>query len=85
MSEENNIDRRKMMKMLAAVGLGGFAGVASASSNIGAMIPGKGWVKSTGQKCEGDGTPLQFIPKTAPDSNPLEMSLPSILAAPIAE
>ncbi|MES9881046.1 MAG: nitrous oxide reductase accessory protein NosL, partial [Sedimenticola sp.] len=67
--------RRKMMKMLAAVGLGGFAGVASASSNIGAMIPGKGWVKSTGQKCEGDGTPLQFIPKTAPDSNPLENEL----------
>ncbi|MEJ1354808.1 MAG: nitrous oxide reductase accessory protein NosL [Candidatus Sedimenticola sp. (ex Thyasira tokunagai)] len=75
MSEENNIDRRKMMKILAAIGLGGFSGVASASPNIGAMVPGKGWVKSTGQKCEGDGTPLQFIPKTGPDSNPLEDEL----------
>ena len=75
MSKQHNIDRRKMMKTLAAVGLGGFAGFASAGSGIGAMIPGKGWVKSSGQKCEGDGTPLQFIPKTAPDDNPLQDEL----------
>ncbi|MCP4992284.1 MAG: twin-arginine translocation pathway signal protein [Gammaproteobacteria bacterium] len=64
-----------MMKMLAAVGLGGFAGVSAAGANIGAMIPGKGWVKASGEKCDGDGTPLQFIPKTAPDDNPLQDEL----------
>lgn len=63
------------MKALAAIGLGGFAGIASASSGVGALIPGKGWVKSSGDKCEGDGTPLQFIPKTAPDDNPLQDEL----------
>ncbi|MCP3662561.1 MAG: twin-arginine translocation pathway signal protein [Gammaproteobacteria bacterium] len=39
------------------------------------MIPGKGWVKTSGEKCDGDGTPLQFIPKTAPDDNPLQDEL----------
>jgi copper chaperone NosL len=75
MSEENNIDRRRMMKMLAAVGLGSVTGVAAAASDIGAMIPGTGWVKASGAQCEGDGTPLQFIPKTAPDDNPLDNEL----------
>lgn len=74
MSKQQNIDRRKMMKALAAIGLGGFASVSTAGS-IGAMVPGKGWVKSSGEKCEGDGTPLQFIPKTPPDDNPLENEL----------
>ncbi len=74
MSKDQSINRRTMMKALAAVGLGGFTG-ASMASSIGAMIPGKGWVKSSGQKCEGDSTPLQFIPKTAPDDNPLENEL----------
>jgi len=75
MSKQNNPERRKTLKILAAVGLGGFAGAATAGSNIGVMMPGKGWVKATGAKCEGDGTPLQFIPKTAPDAKPLQDEL----------
>jgi len=75
MSEENNIDRRRMMKVLAAIGLGSVTGVAAAASQVGVIIPGKGWVKSSGAQCEGDGTPLQFIPKTASDGNPLENEL----------
>jgi nitrous oxide reductase accessory protein NosL len=39
------------------------------------MVPGKGWVEATGETCAGDGTPLQFIPRTAPDDNPLENEL----------
>ena len=75
MSEEKKIDRRDMMKMLAALGLGGMASAATAGPGIGAMIPGKGWVKATGEKGPMDGTPLQFMPKTAPDENPLENEL----------
>jgi len=74
MTKQNNPERRKALKILAAVGLGGFAG-AAAGSNIGVMMPGKGWIKATGAKCEGDGTPLQFIPKTAPDDKPLQDEL----------
>ena len=75
MRENNNIDRRKMMKMLAAAGLGGLAGTTSAGPGVGAMIPGKGWIEAVGEQCSGDGTPLQFIPKTAPDDKPLENEL----------
>jgi nitrous oxide reductase accessory protein NosL len=35
------------------------------------MMPGKGWISASGEACEGDGTPLQFIPKTKPDADPL--------------
>ena len=75
MSKDKKIDRRDMMKMLAAAGLGGLAGTVSAAPGIGAMLPGKGWVEATGEACAGDGTPLQFIPKTAADDNPLENEL----------
>ena len=75
MSEHKNINRRSAMKMLAAIGLGGMAGSVAAGTGVGVMVPGKGWVKSTGEKCAGDGTPLQFIPKTAPDENPLQDEL----------
>ena len=75
MCKENYIDRREIMKMLVAVGLGGVTGSASAATNVGAMLPGTGWVKASGEQCSGDGTPLQFIPKTAPDKNPLENEL----------
>ena len=75
MSEENSIDRRRMMKMIAAAGLGSVTGVAAAASQVGAMLPGKGWVESSGAQCEGDGTPLQFMPKTAPDRKPLDNEL----------
>jgi len=75
MGEQNKINRRSAMKILAAVGLGGLAGSVAAGTGVGVMVPGKGWVKATGEKCEGDGTPLQFIPKTIPDENPLQEEL----------
>lgn len=82
MSEKNSNDRRDMMKAIAAIGLGGFTFSAIADSNIGAMIPGKGWVKASGKSCDGDGSPLQFIPKTAPDDNPLENELAKYPSCP---
>ncbi len=77
MSDKLTIDRRQAMKMLAASGLAGFSGIsfAAADKGVGVMVPGVGWVKATGEKCEGDGTPLQFIPKTPVDPNPLENEL----------
>ncbi len=72
---DKTISRRQSIKILAAVGASAFSGVSLAGGNkksIGAMIPGKGWVKATGVKCEHDGTPLQFMPKTAPDANPAQ-------------
>lgn len=75
MGERINFNRRGAMKMLATVGLGGLAGSLAAATGVGVMVPGKGWVKSTGEKCEGDGTPLQFIPRTSPDENPLQDEL----------
>ncbi len=75
MSKEKKIDRREMMKMLAALGFGGVATSAMAGPGVGAMIPGKGWVQASGAKSEMDGTPLQFIPKGQPDPKPLENEL----------
>jgi copper chaperone NosL len=75
MSNDRQYDRRDVMKILAAVGLGGLTGSTSAAEDIGALLPGKGWMAATGQKCPGDGTPLQFIPKTPPDAKPLENEL----------
>ncbi|MEO5342979.1 MAG: nitrous oxide reductase accessory protein NosL [Gammaproteobacteria bacterium SHHR-1] len=65
--------RRDLLKLLGGTGLLGIAGWAQAGP--GALLPGKGWLESSGQVCEGDGTPLQFIPKTAPDANPLQDDL----------
>jgi len=65
-----------MMKLLAGLSISGLvARSAVADSKIGAMLPGKGWVKASGEQCAGDGTPLQFIPKTKPDSEPLKDEL----------
>ncbi len=75
MCNEKLTGRRRALKILATVGLGGLAGKTFSSPGIGVMVPGKGWVKSSGQQCEGDGTPLQFIPKGQPDSNPLQDEL----------
>jgi copper chaperone NosL len=72
---EHESTRRKLLKAMAAVGLGGAASTALADKGIGVMVPGKGWVTSTGQACEGDGTPLQFIPKGQPDEQPLQSEL----------
>lgn len=63
--------RRKALKLLAALGLTGLAGGVQAAPRAGVLIPGRGWVTASGEACEGDGTPLQFIPKTAPDPDPL--------------
>jgi nitrous oxide reductase accessory protein NosL len=73
-NEQNN-ERRKILKLLTAVSLTGIAGGVSAKSGVGVMIPGKGWVSASGAACEGDGTPLQFIPKTQPDTDPLSDEL----------
>ena len=75
MTEDNKINRRSMMKVLATAGVGGFSGLALAGSHVGVIMPGKGWVKASGEKCAGDGTPLQFIPKAAADDKPLENEL----------
>jgi len=81
MSDKRKVDRRKAMKILAASGLAGFSGVAAAKG-VGAMVPGKGWVEASGERCDGDGTPLQFIPKNAPDANPLENELEKYTRCP---
>lgn len=62
------------LKFMALTSAAGFVGLYSrnaAAKSVGAMLPGKGWMKQ-GERCDGDGTPLQFIPKTAPDANPLK-------------
>jgi len=73
MCEDNKIDRRELLKRLTVAGLGGLSG--SALAGPGAMLPDQGWVEATGEACKGDGTPLQFIPKTPPDSKPLDNDL----------
>ncbi len=74
MSDRKMIGRRQSMKLIAAAGFVSFSGalLADKKQSIGAMIPGEGWVEASGVKGEFDGTPLQFMPKTAPDENPLE-------------
>lgn len=69
--------RRHALKRLGTLGgVIGIAGLgapalASNAAMIGALIPGRGWVHASGEVCEGDGTPLQFMPRTAPDPDPL--------------
>lgn len=73
MNTEISGRRRALLKLMSGVGLTGLFGWAQAEP--GALVPGKGWIKSSGQACEGDGTPLQFIPKTAPDATPMQDEL----------
>ncbi len=79
MSNKSKMDRRQAMKLLAGTGLAGFSTIAfnavAGDKSVGAMIPGKGWVKASSEACAHDGTPLQFMPKTAPDDKPLENEL----------
>lgn len=75
MCDQEQIERRYLLKVLAALGLGGFAAETLAGKGVGVMVPGKGWVESGGQACEGDGTLLQFIPKGPPDAQPLDGEL----------
>ena len=78
MADHSNTDRRTLLKILAAGGVAGaFSGLAVIRPVVaapGAMVPGMGWVKSPGRQ-EGDGTPVQFIPKNEPDPNPLQNEL----------
>jgi copper chaperone NosL len=77
MCEKKVMNRRRAMQLLAGTGIAGFSGfsLAAPQSGSGAMIPGVGWVKASREKCEHDGTPLQFMPKSPPDDNPLENEL----------
>lgn len=77
MDKSKNMGRRHAIKVFTLAGLGGIAGILTTSAQagqIGALMPGKGWLKKQGD-CYGDGTPLQFIPKTPPDPNPLDDEL----------
>jgi len=77
MSNKKKLGRREALQMMAVTGVTGFAGlyaVKASAKSVGAMMPGQGWLKQ-GARNDGDGTPLQFIPKTAPDPNPLEDEL----------
>jgi len=82
MCEDHNHGRREVLKLLGALGVAGIAGTAGATERAGALVPGKGWVQASGQACEGDGTPLQFIPKAAPDPRPLENELEKYTTCP---
>ena len=61
MNDSVSINRRQLLGLFAATGAA--AGVAVLSS------------PALAAKCETDGTPLQFTPKTAPDANPVENDL----------
>jgi nitrous oxide reductase accessory protein NosL len=76
MCDHHDKTRRDAIKLLGALGLAGISAPAMAeNATAGALIPGRGWVAASGSACEGDGTPLQFMPRTAPDPNPLEDEL----------
>ena len=63
----HNQGRREALKVLGALGLAGLGTpvLAANAATIGAFMPGKGWMPA-GASCEGDGTPLQFIPQDRP-------------------
>lgn len=61
MNDSISINRRQILGLFAATGAA--AGIAVLSS------------PALAAKCETDGTPLQFTPKTAPDANPVENDL----------
>lgn len=65
--------RRGLLKLAGVLGVAGLAGpvLAATDKPVGALVPGKGWVPAAGEACPGDGTPLQFMPRTAPDPDPL--------------
>jgi nitrous oxide reductase accessory protein NosL len=61
MNDQPKHDRRQALKALAVTGLAGYAISRGSLAQAAA--------------CEGDGTPMQFIPKTKPDSDPLKDEL----------
>ena len=58
MSDSIQADRRQVLRLLATAGVAAGAAVLTSPA--------------VAAKCETDGTPLQFTPKTAPDPNPLD-------------
>ena len=56
MNDPVQTERRQVLRLLA---------VAGAAAGVAALSP-----PALAAKCETDGTPLQFVPKTAPDPNP---------------
>lgn len=75
MCDKHDENRRRMLGFLAAGGALGLMGGSAQAAGVGAMMPGKGWLQASGEACHGDGTPLQFIPKTQPDPDPLNNEL----------
>ncbi|MBK8508843.1 MAG: nitrous oxide reductase accessory protein NosL [Candidatus Competibacteraceae bacterium] len=61
MTDKADLERRQMLRLLAATGVA--AGAVALNSTARAA------------SCEHDGTPLQFVPKTAPDPNPQDGDL----------
>ena len=83
MNKKVTMNRRSMMKVLTGAGLAGLTlRPALADSGVGVIVPGKGWVKYSGEQCQGDGTPLQFIPKTSREHNALENELKNHASCP---
>ena len=77
MCDNHDHGRRDALKLLGAFGIAGLAGSVQASGHgsVGALIPGQGWIAASGEVCPSDGTPLQFLPRTAPDADPLSNEL----------
>jgi nitrous oxide reductase accessory protein NosL len=76
MCDGHDHQRRGLLKALGTLGMLGIVGGAEAAEGTpGALIPGKGWVPASGASWSGDGTPLQFMPKSAPDREPLRAEL----------
>jgi nitrous oxide reductase accessory protein NosL len=82
MFDDQNMERRKILKLLSVASLAGVSSGTLAGQGVGVMVPGKGWVTASGDACDGDGTPLQFIPKTEPDDNPMENELEKYAKCP---
>ncbi len=80
MCDNHDEGRRRTLGLLAAGGAMGLI-QGPVQAGVGAMVPGKGWV-DTGQACDGDGTPLQFIPKGASDADPLTDELKKYQSCP---
>jgi len=77
MCDQHDHERRDVIKLIGALGIAAAAGRAAAADQpaVGALIPGKGWVPVGSEACVGDGTPLQFMPRTPPDAEPLKDEL----------